>query len=353
MKEKEAEGLLALASGEDTPERRVIDTFTLPEFLFRFGPERDYNDFDDYFYLPVLTPLLQSVYKTEHEVFILGEEERQKLLADDAPTTDKLFLRFINESRRHDRQRQAEKKAPGERFSVISFDYEKRSWTVANPVKGAYTQVKIGPDFYAGIRGRPEYPVVEVHTHPDNALFSPVDYTSMLSSLANGQRFYRGGIVLCPDVQILALATRQTPLYSYEEAVSLTKRWTDEIYTTQDRSLKKLKETYHAISQYGTGYMNTLAEEIAPQLAELEAMQERFKLSEDEVKKAVIAIIYQNRPTIDHDDAWHGRILSRARRKLNDESSRLNNELLIKLARDLNVRLYISDNLTDFVAFSA
>lgn len=83
----------------------------------------------------------------------------------------------------------------------------------------AYTPIEHG-DYATSRTNMFEYmseaiwPLVEVHTHPKNALFSHIDYTRLLAKgYANGRRVVNGVMVLNPSFQLLALPRPKTPLF--------------------------------------------------------------------------------------------------------------------------------------------
>lgn len=57
-------------------------------------------------------------------------------------------------------------------------------------------------------------PLIDLHNHPESQLFSPADYAEMLLAFQDDRRLIRGMVVLCPEGQLLALATRDTPKFT-------------------------------------------------------------------------------------------------------------------------------------------
>ncbi len=67
-----------------------------------------------------------------------------------------------------------------------------------------------------------------IHTHPANILFSPQDYLTMIVDGGDGEGLIKEQIVLCPDIQILAISIARTPRLSPTDAEDLVNKWSAE-----------------------------------------------------------------------------------------------------------------------------
>lgn len=109
-----------------------------------------------------------------------------------------------------------------------------------------YTKVKIGDhsnveDPRIGFEARNNIMFLEIHTHLLPSLPSPVDYGPLLIDRGSA-RFCRGIVVLCPGVQVMAVATNQTPKYSDPiEFVAKVKE------LSQNELLQEISEQFIAI----------------------------------------------------------------------------------------------------------
>lgn len=82
------------------------------------------------------------------------------------------------------------------------------------------------------------FPLLAVHTHPESQLPSVDDYVNLMMAFDDNRRVLSGIVVLCPEGQILALATKDTPRFGHwEEAINLT----EEIKMEQGQ--EKVRET--------------------------------------------------------------------------------------------------------------
>lgn len=67
-------------------------------------------------------------------------------------------------------------------------------------------------------------PLVEIHTHPQETLFSAQDYATLLIR-SGDHHFMKAAILLCPGSQILALASSETAKFDSEELVQMLYDW--------------------------------------------------------------------------------------------------------------------------------
>ncbi|HRN96131.1 MAG TPA: hypothetical protein PLD54_01655, partial [Candidatus Levybacteria bacterium] len=187
-------------------------------------------------------------------------------------------------------------------------------------------------------------PILEVHTHPDDALFSPIDYWRMLINIGgdNSNRLLNGSVVLCPSRQLMALATANTPILSGEEidqliagieirnsnpkrVNQLANRW-DIMLNSLQRTLKENDDEFNAIRlKRGDGI-------ITP--------EEYEKLYSDLLDRYVnyFERYWRTKFHIDNFNLSY--------------EERMANNLVVDFAREINVKLYVSDNMKDFHEFS-
>ena len=69
-------------------------------------------------------------------------------------------------------------------------------------------------------------PILEMHTHPEDQLFSPEDYATLLMKVGAADiRFMKAALLLCPSNQVLALASSETAKYNRNELEKVLNEW--------------------------------------------------------------------------------------------------------------------------------
>ena len=206
-------------------------------------------------------------------------------------------------------------------------------------------------------------PLFEAHTHPDDSLFSYIDYARLVtdfSSLYTGdiknnyiirakKRLASAIMVLCPSSQVLAVPTELTPLVSRQEAedfVTAThKKIFDEKYDPYQKELISLGDNsdtsdeifIDAIGKSPIDYLN-LIRELNAQVANSIITPERRKITvEDFIANS-------------SDDAKNAIAIERRIQAIRE---RTRNELAIEFARLMYVKLYMAWDFSNFSEFSA
>ncbi len=159
--------------------------------------------------LEMVEPFLRELHTTEQLGYVHPQETRERFASFDLQSIKHPGIREIERQRRESWQAFVDKQEPEERFRSIYRHSDDGIIYVTPPVHQAYASGIVDTlDLYAAGHD----PLFEVHTHPINALFSAADYQRMIMSLSGtGQfRIARGAIVLCPDIQIMALVTPET-----------------------------------------------------------------------------------------------------------------------------------------------
>ncbi len=187
-------------------------------------------------------------------------------------------------------------------------------------------------------------PMMLVHEHPRDSMFSPDDYFPLIfGDKQTNTRVVNGIMVMTPGMQVMALATNETPLFSTmndadnlieshnQERIAAKTQLEDKGQAEIDRQLgarAAIEQTTKAIEDFAakTDTSND------PKLQQLIANMV-------ESKNKAVAETEQN-------------ILS-ADQEVKNGVPRLVNASLISLAREMHVKLYISTDKRNFKEFSA
>jgi hypothetical protein len=184
----------------------IVDTEQLSRFLVgteSYFPHKRWS-FAQQLDLSVLTSTISTLHHEASEVYIYPESERKHL----RETFGQSYLPEV-----------WEKKGDAERTQTIFYDDENHLLRVSPIAHGDFASVKTATLQYMDDM---MIPYLEIHTHPDNSLPSPVDYTRMITQgYESGRAIVRGMMVLCPDIQILALPTPFTPVLSPDNAAKV------------------------------------------------------------------------------------------------------------------------------------
>ncbi len=187
-----------------------------------------------------------------------------------------------------------------------------------------------------------------IHTHPDDILFSPADYAALITDTRTltdnlRQRNLFGQMVICPSVQVFALATAQTPLIPEVETEEFLRRMRQDALeeVTSDPNETRIEipsrlitdaikmdpERFLRIIQSQTTRMR--AGELTPSIRKEEFKE--FYRSCGEIGQLIIEALEIN---------------------LTIESRQLN-AMLIQIARRLHIQLYFSTDMAVFIPASA
>lgn len=102
---------------------------------------------------------------------------------------------------------------------AVFFDVKTGLVGATDTVHGDFTSVRSA---FVDAYGNDRLPLLEMHTHPTESFPSVIDYQFMLLGNPEAKvRAIRAIAVLCPQTQILALATDQTPMLSPDQLHAL------------------------------------------------------------------------------------------------------------------------------------
>lgn len=183
-------------------------------------------------------------------------------------------------------------------------------------------------------------PVLPIHTHPRDANLSFDDYSLMLTGIGNNQhdRLMTSTMVLLPSMQILALATKDTPVFG------------------NGQDLDKFKSSHHEEFRQNEILLMKQFIELMQKLAkrqDLIKMAEMVRSTLGEKHKDVVEQALSQYDIKGGESEELEQMMAAAQKKGTDASAKLINSALIAFGRELHVKLYFSLDMRNFKEFSA
>lgn len=311
---------------------------------WRFAPELN---------LSLFTQSMERLANEYRIVHVLSDEQREKDRLSFPPSTNPDTESFYQRMK-NSQDKLLDTEAAGERSSVIYLDHILDDhFQVTNPAFHEYARGEIvTADLY--LSGK--IPVVEEHTHPKDSLLSPPDYSRLLiKGYNNGRRVVNGLILVCPNVQILAVPTPQTPLLLLEEIDEFMQASQERSETPENPhvNMDALKE----ITEQAVATINNLAitsfQQNMRSVVELEQKIKAGLITENEAR-------FQIEILFGRSEREQDKIVKNITTEQADQLTmfwtgfnRYNNTLMNETARSLNVVLFSSTNMKDFKQFSA
>ena len=222
--------LAIIPEDEYFPEKVTVNEEELPYFLVggEYFPFEDW-DFSDTLHLPELTPVFDELYNNKHLVPLFSKEDRE------IGTAAFQQIAAVSEE---PMENPYDQMVEGERSLVLFYNTEEGVVEGAPITHGTYGEVELMTANYAS---EINIPYLEMHTHPIDSLFSPLDYGNLITKADDeSQSIVRGIAVAGPNIQILALATPHTPLLEYEHSFPYISGKTEEVDETA-YSLEKFR----------------------------------------------------------------------------------------------------------------
>lgn len=228
----------------------------------------------------------------------------------------------------------------GEVAQSIYFDTETGSIQTTDLRRGGLSSVT--SSFYDAVQeGR--VPLVEMHTHSGMAAPSVSDFQFML--LGDPQSKWRGIraiAVLCPQTQILALATAETPILVPDQLDQLLLEHGETNRQYEGKEGRYLKTLLNRTKRIGGFQVKHIEYEIAEKVKEWQDKLSQGVELEDKDKKP------SDQYTKISDKA--NRAHAKAYAKYSKYLYRVYNRLQLQFAKDMKIKLYFSDDFRNFVA---
>lgn len=183
-------------------------------------------------------------------------------------------------------------------------------------------------------------PFVTIHTHPNEGFFSPDDFSQLIFNIGNvdePMRYIYAEMVLLPGMQLLAIATDDTPLLHPEDASSLTQAKMTDLESAQIEVLSNSLELLQNIGERKR-IIETLREMrkvVGEEHADLfDKEKERLGIRENESEEL-------------------DKVSAEVAEQVSNIESRKLTSIQFSFARELNLKLYFSRDMRTFKEFSA
>lgn len=298
-----------------------------------------------------IEPFLRELSEEVEIDYVFSEEDRQKLENDfgEVPL-DSIRLdgiRAIEVKRRKMLRDILNEKRPAERYRSIYCGKDDDIIRVTPITHGSYAAV-VSDTIEVYSRG--DEPLFEIHTHPINSLFSDSDYQRMIMNVTKAGvfRLVKGAIVVCPDIQVMALAAPETIFLTIDDKDRFIARHNLDNSPLGQRLVEINRMIMEAINRPFFLHMQ-LYSDLLKELYEDEKYYTRGLYSKEEFE-----VIEQKLSDL------KARTLEEAWEKTNlevdgylDERRRTGNQIELEIAREVNPKLYIATDFRHFTAFSA
>lgn len=257
-------------------------------------------------------------------------EQRELITQDLFPEDDKLKGKHF-------------KKGEGEVGQTIYYDMEAHSFATTESQQGDLASV--GSTISDGYKEGKKLHVVDIHTHPDEVLPSVVDYYYMLIGDPNLKiRAIRAIGVLCPQTQIFAVATDQTPILADKEQLDklLLEKGTEtrQYEGEEGQYLLTLRKRNERIDAF---IGRLVGEETSKQFENmLNKLSQGLEVGADDIKPSDSLIRLSEKAT---------RVGAKAAAKWLAHLAKVYNRIQLQFAKEMGIKLYFSQDFRNFTAF--
>lgn len=238
-----------------------------------------------------------------------------------------------------------------ERSRTVYLDYNDNQFRVSPITHHRFDAGKVDT---IDIWNQGNLPLMEIHTHPDNTLLSPVDYWRILGRVFSDspEGLIRSAILICPDIQILAVATNETQLIEpsmFDERIGRALKFIPQ----ENQRLESLRARFLAAHQASMNLLVKRYEASHQNIIQIDKMYAKGLLTEEETNRLLEENHQQAIRETRYGQERSARVMGRANNHLWDYNNYLFNFYLLKFAREMGIKLYASTNFTDFQEFSA
>lgn len=233
-----------------------------------------------------------------------------------------------------------EKNVTVEQARVIYVDIDTGNLGATSSTFGYGYETDVSPAFQEAITNN-GLPLIIIHTHPKDVLFSPEDYSGMMVKVNadnDSARLMNAAIVLLPDgMQLMALATKDTPMLEQEEVQGLLVAENEESQSKKTGLLTKSLDLLNQISERKriiTG-VSQIRELVGSKYASVvDESAKQFNIQPGELEQL------ENMTKKVEENALNSR-------------AKTNNTELVAFAKKIGVKLYFSQDMRTFKEFSA
>lgn len=336
---KERENVFTVSSGQPLFEY-LTGNLSLPNSRVEFSPNLNLDGYSSF---------LTNLYKKRKVGYVFSQNERDEMTKKPEDVSFETVFQETAKAFYEKNKDFADIKAHTERCRVL-FAGEGNKIKSTRIVHGEFTNVLIGPILLKAYRSGKL--LTEVHTHPEDSLLSPIDYQALISEVKQ-ERLMKASIVLCPGIQILAIATPQTPLLQIEDTGPYINQKVEAIKKCIDPRISTVFGRHQRLTDITSKFHVSQLGKVFEEMKALQEKEARGELTKQEVEAELAYLLEKGKI---ESDAF-GEKLARVSKKTSDKawatSNKLEEALNLEIARELNIKLYYSTNFRDFKEFSA
>ncbi|KKU62412.1 MAG: hypothetical protein UX87_C0049G0013 [Candidatus Amesbacteria bacterium GW2011_GWA1_47_16] len=229
-----------------------------------------------------------------------------------------------------------------EQARVIIINTDTQMLGATEPVYGMGAEVNLMETLDKVPTGN-SLPLIIVHTHPQDQLFSFDDYFPMLiGEPETGRRFFRGIMVLTPEMQVMAVATSDTPIFwNAKEAEQFILAHNTEF---EEMKIANVKEKLKQLDEIGLkkNFLQTLEAVKAMEFDTDDATKQQLNAMVKKIQNKEVETL----PELESQS----QLISREGANM---QGWLTNSSLVRFANMMQVKLYSSTDTRNFREFSA
>lgn len=295
----------------------------------------DLDDFEKEIEIPEeIHQAIKEMYEEKREGQMMGPVHRARQ-AETASQLEEYIPGITNYL-----DKSSEQSVTAEQVRVVYTDMDTQKIAVTSSTFGYGYEADVTPAFQEAIE-KNGLPLIIVHTHPKDILFSPEDYSGMMIKVTTGNnsaRLMNAAIVLLPDgMQLMAVATKDTPMLEQNEVQQLLTTENEESQSKKMRLLTKSLDLLSQISErkriiIGVNQIKELVGEKYAAVVDEQAKQ--FKIQPGELEQL--------------ED-----IAKQVEAEALNSRAKTNNTELVAFAKRMEIKLYFSQDMRIFKEFTA
>ncbi|MBI2033390.1 MAG: hypothetical protein HYT10_02905 [Candidatus Levybacteria bacterium] len=334
--------LPAPAENVQSRSAHIDDSVSLTKYLLEYvlGEPPQQLTFANQLDLEILSPVVDTLYQNYQDVHVLDESIRQ----EEAAHIDEMAKLGVTVNP------DFSIKAPGERSLSVYYDPTDKGLFYTAPKLGEYNEVT--SDIGELLEAR-KIPLIAAHTHPLDELPSPKDFLPIIANLGNNMRLVSAILVVCESVQVLAIATPSTPRIELNEVDSFLSAWDTYIRSIDKDKMDRASNHLETVDAEGITIAKKVLDKARTQINQATEAEKNGHISQGELETITTLATLQRRIDMQVTKQQHyERTLQAVEELLSVEKGAINQGLL-ELARELQVKMYISSNGKDFFEFAA
>lgn len=344
-----AERLLALLEIAESSPKPKVTSETFVDYLFPHTPLVSPSEFDYRLDLGFLEEQIDELYEHDKQGFVLDDSIRKKLEGYKTEIDNDVHWSHLYEQLNAEIDEYRNQTDKVERSRVIFYDPQDNELRITGITDGTYSSTDTEVvKLYKSVKT----PLLGIHTHPTDALFSPQDFSTLLIRPLD-ETLLRGELVLCPNIQVLALSTTLTPALSNAQVEEFKKHWKGQFSTDRQEELeeKALKVRKIVSKKYELG--KKIYKKHIDKIHEVAGRANVGEISMEEADKILDQVQASHLKETESLVEKFGLAEYVATKILEGSINNSKNTVLVDLARTVGVQLYVSTDRKNFYAATA